>query len=101
MRFRWLAAGAMIMLSLSGGGAFAQLSDSQDSVYSDPVLPDPPLKPAYIFSPALATADVAAVTPEGGSATPAGGAKTSSGAKTPQVACNALNPCALVTPARS
>ncbi len=80
---------AAAMLALSGGAAFAQLDDPHTGFFANPVLPSPARIPAHIFPASLATADVAHQTPAAGT-----------GAKSQHVAaCNALNPCAIVTPA--
>lgn len=93
-----LTIAAAILALLPGGAALAQLGDAQNGFYADPVLPDPPATVAHVYPPAIATADVAAVTP---AATPqAAPAKRGKTAARATAACTALNPCAVATPAR-
>lgn len=90
MAFRLFVTSAVI-LALAGGASVAQMEDpAPNSFYADPVLPDPPLKPAHVFPASVATQDVAAVAPAAGASL------------RPQhmMACTALNPCAVPAPAR-
>ena len=93
-----IAIAAALMLGLGGGTAFAQVDQTTENFYADPVLPDPSPVPARVFAPALATADVAAVAPAAGSVTAAAGAH---GRKVVArvTSCTALSPCAVTTPA--
>lgn len=85
MRKKWLAPlGAVLMLAASGGACLAQQDDA--SFYSVPAWPDPVLAKVHVLPPSVATADIAAVSPE------AGAAKMSRPSHT---ACDTLNPCAL------
>jgi len=95
-----IAFGAALLLTLPGGAAFAQ-AESEDSFYADPVLADPPQKPEHLFSAAIATQDVAAVSPAAGEVKlqEAKPAKTARNNKPASGACSALNPCAVTTPA--
>lgn len=78
-RFVLILSAALILAS---GSAFAQ---EDANFYADPVLPDPPQHVAHPLASAVATADVAAVSP-------AAGEKPSREHTTP---CSALNPCAI------
>jgi hypothetical protein len=94
---RKIAITAALMLGLGGGTALAQVDQTTESFYADPVLPDPSPVPARIFAPALATADVATVTPAAGVARAAGAHGKRIAARA--TACTALSPCAVTAPA--
>lgn len=77
---------AAFVLAASAGAALAQLSDPDKGFYANPVFPDP-VMPKHVVAPAAATTDEAVA--------------ATAAAKRPQrpAPCNALNPCATVTPA--
>lgn len=95
MQSKWIAPiGAALMILVSAGACYAQ--DDDASFYKVPVWPDPILDKAHILPPAIATSDVAAVSPAAGVT-----AKVSAKATPHQSACDALNPCALPSPMHS
>jgi hypothetical protein len=94
-----IALGAALALTFSATAFAQELDEAPSGFYADPVLPDPSPVPVHVFSPALATKDVAAVTPALDQV-PQTGSSKSHNVKTPvHTTCTALNPCAISTPA--
>lgn len=92
------AIAAALLLTLTGTAFAQELDEAPTGFYADPVLSDPPPVPVHAFNPAVATSEVAVVTPAADLAPAPGAARPRAPSRNEKVParsnCTALNPCA-------